>query len=218
MLKPVVAAGFLALNFYVYHFFATDEVRPPRESFASFPLTLGDWRCAARERMDRAVERNLGVSDYLICTYLRNGSAVGVYVGYHASQVRKKGGGGQATVIHPPKHCLPGSGWDIIGAGKVQIDTPGLPVRPATVNRLTVAKGDYRQLVYYWYQSRGRVIADDWEKIVDLFWDRATQRRTDGSLVRFTIPLRAGQEQRAERDFRELASLLLPRLPDFVPE
>lgn len=217
MLKLLAGLGFLGLNFYIYHFFATAEVIPPRQNLSHFPLVLGDWRCAEREDMGDDIERNLGVTDYLLCTYARNGEAVGVYVGYHESQVRRGGGGGE-TVIHPPKHCLPGSGWDIIGAEQVALDVPGLPERPATVNRLVIAKGEYRQLVYYWYQSRGRVIADDWKKIVNLFWDRASRQRTDGSLVRFTIPMVQGREAEAEQAFRELATLLLPELPAYVPE
>lgn len=218
MMRASVVVAFLALNFYVYHFFATQEVVPPRESFSSFPLGVGGWRCAAPQKMDRAVERNLGVTDYLLCTYAKNGSGVGFYVGYHESQVRRQGGGGGEHVIHPPKHCLPGSGWSIIAFEKIPLEVEGLPERPAQVNRVMIAKGEMRQLVYYWYQSRGRVIADDWKKIVSLFWDRAQRQRTDGSLVRFTIPVAPGEEARAEREFRELAELLLPKLPDYVPE
>ncbi len=57
------------------------------------------------------------------------------------------------------------------------------------MNRLVIAKGNQRQLTYYWYQSRGRVIAEDYMKMVHLFWDRATKSRTDGSLVRLTVEM-----------------------------
>lgn len=217
-MKIAVAALFLALNFYTYHFFATAEVIPPRDHFSEFPMQLGEWRCAGREKMDPSVENNLGVTDYLLCTYAKGEDAVGVYVGYHESQVRRQGGGGRETVIHPPKHCLPGSGWDIVGLEKATLDIEGLPVRPATVNRLVIAKGEQRQLVYYWYQSRGRVIADDWKKIVNLFWDRASRERTDGALVRLTVPIVPGRERHAHAAFQELSALLLPRLPRYLPE
>ncbi len=220
MTKASVALVFLALNFYTYHFLATEEVVPARASFAGVPLELGPWRCAERERLDPAVERNLGATDYLICDYEKDEprTRVGVYVGYHATQVRREGGGSAENSIHPPKHCLPGSGWDIIGASKVPLDLPGLPQGPAFVNRLVIARGDLRQLVYYWYQSRGRVIADDWLKIVDLFLDRARRGRTDGSLVRFTTPILRDDEAGAEASFLELAGLVVPRLPEYVPE
>ena len=219
MMRTTAAFLFLALNFYVYHFFATTEVLPARTPLTRFPLALGDWRCLGRESMGPEVERNLGVTDYLVCTYEKPGTPdmVGVYLGYHATQVRKEGGGSNENMIHPPAHCLPGSGWDIIASRKVELDLPGLPVHPAYVNRLIIAKGDARQLVYYWYQERGRVIADDWRKIVDLFWDRATRRRSDGSLIRFTVPLLQGDEARAERTLQDLARQVVAKLPSYVP-
>jgi len=216
-----LAAGllFLGLNFYTYYYLATGEIHPDRTTLELFPNQLGDWVCPAREHMGPDIERNLGVTDYVICLFERpsDRAVVSVYVGYHASQVRKEGGGSNENMIHPPAHCLPGSGWDIIASRKVELDLPGLPVHPAYVNRLIIAKGDARQLVYYWYQERGRVIADDWRKIVDLFWDRATRRRSDGSLIRFTVPLLQGDEARAERTLQDLARQVVAKLPSYVP-
>ena len=218
MSKLAVAAAFLALQIYVYKFFAEEEVYPPRRTFAEFPLKLGDWQCPKRDTMTDDVLQNLGVTDYLICDFGRSNpiERVGVYVGYHASQVRHEGGGAAGGAIHPPKHCLPGSGWDIIASDRVMIDLPGLPTK-APVNRLVIAKGDARQLVYYWYQERGRVIADDWMKIVWLFWDRARLHRTDGSLVRFTIPMSRDDDASADAIFREIAPLVTAQIPAFVP-
>jgi EpsI family protein len=141
---------------------------------------------------------------------------VGVYLGYHQSQVRHEGGGSGGAQIHPPKHCLPGSGWDIIASEQVPLQLPGLPP-DAVGNRLVIAKGDARQLVYYWYLERGRVIADDWMKIVWLFWDRARLSRTDGSLIRFTMPIGQNGTATAEEAFRALAPLITARLSDYVP-
>ena len=220
MIKLAVAAVFLALQVYIYNYFATEEVRPQRQSFAAFPMQLGDWRCPRKDQMTDDILGNLGVTDYLICDFERATSPaarVGVYVGYHESQVRKEGGGSGGGQIHPPSHCLPGSGWDIIASSKERVELPGLPGGSAEVNRLVIAKGDARQLVYYWYQERGRVIADDWMKIVWLFWDRARTQRTDGSLVRFTIPMARDGDESAEQLFRDLAPLVTTQLPQYSP-
>lgn len=220
MTKLAVAVGFLALNFYTYHFLAEAAVIPRRTEFSEFPMELGDWTCTQSEKMTREVERNLGVTDYLICQYERPHppAAIGMYVGYHENQVREEGGGSKENAIHPPAHCLPGSGWDIIASEKVDLDIPGLPQSPASVNRLTIAKGNLRHLVYYWYQSRGRVIADDWKKILYVGFDHATKRRTDGSLVRFTVPLIPGGAPHAEAAFRDFAPRVIAHLADYVPE
>jgi EpsI family protein len=219
MTKLAVVAAFLALQVYVYNYFATEEVHPQRKPFAEFPQQLADWSCAQKEEMTDDVLANLGVTDYLICDYGRSDqpAQIGVYVGYHESQVRHEGGGAGGGAIHPPKHCLPGSGWDIIASDKVRLDLPGLPAGGADVNRLVIAKGDARQLVYYWYQERGRVIADDWMKIVWLFWDRARLQRTDGSLVRFTVPMKRDGDAAAEKLFLELAPLVTAELPSYSP-
>jgi EpsI family protein len=216
MTKLAAALAFLALNFYVYHYFAHDAVIPARESFESFPLELGDWRCDEKQEIDAKTLANLGATDYMICDYVKPDlGLVGLYVGYHATQVREEGGGAGENSIHPPAHCLPGSGWDIIDARSVPLDLPGLP--NSTVKRLVIAKGKERQLVYYWYQSQGRVIAEDWQKILYVGLDRATKGRTDGSLVRFTIPILRNDDERAERAFRELAPRVIERLTPYVP-
>lgn len=218
-MKFAAALVFLALNFYIYHYVATQDVRPARKSLTGFPLQLADWRCQNPEVLDPDIERNLGVSDYLVCVFQRaDGAEVAAYVGYHAAQVRREGGGSKENMIHPPAHCLPGSGWDIIDSRRVVLDLDGLPGGPVAVNRLVIAKGEARQLVFYWYQERGRVIARDWEKIVDLFWDRATLSRTDGALVRFSAPIPArGDAEGAEQKLLDLARHIVSKLPAYVP-
>ena len=221
MIKPLVVFAFLAANLYVYQWFARAHVIPPRADFASFPMEFpGGWRRDQREFMDEKTLENLGASDYFICDYRNpdHPTSVGVYVGYHETQVREEGGGAGENSIHPPKHCLPGSGWDIIGHKVVEVDLPGLPQRPARVNRLLIAKGEARQLVYYWYQTQGRVIAEDWRKIMYLSWDRARRQRTDGALVRFTTPVDPKQEQAADERVLSLAGVMLPLLPAYVPD
>jgi EpsI family protein len=218
--KTFVAVAFVVLNFYSYNYLASNRVYPERKSFASFPLELGEWTCYTPQEISDKIQRNLGVTDYLSCRFTRPQDPVGVdvYVGYHASQVREEGGGAGENAIHPPAHCLPGSGWDIIGNRRVPIAAPGSPEPNAKVKQLIIAKGNARQLVYYWYQSRGRVISEDWQKIVYVGLDRALLGRTDGSLVRFTVPIIGNDEAAAEAAFRDLAPGILALLPDYVPE
>jgi len=51
-----------------------------------------------------------------------------------------------------------------------------------------------------------------------MFLDRTLRARTDGSLVRFTVPIQFDQtEEAAEASFKELAALVSPLLPAYVP-
>jgi EpsI family protein len=218
--KTLVAVAFVVLNFYTYNYLATNPVYPERMSFDSFPLELDEWSCYEPQEISDEVLQNLGVTDYLVCRFTRPQDPIGVdvYIGYHASQVREEGGGSGENSIHPPAHCLPGSGWDIIDSRSVPIAAAGVPQPEATVKRMIIAKGNARQLVYYWYQSRGRVISEDWQKIVYVGLDRALRSRTDGSLIRFTVPIIGNDEAAAEAAFRDLAPRILALLPDYVPE
>jgi len=221
MIKLAVALAFLGLNFYTYNFLARESELPERQAFAEFPMEVdGGWVCNERGEIDVLTRANLGVTDYLLCNFVRaeTRELVSLYVGYHESQVREEGGGSRENSIHPPAHCLPGSGWNIIKNETVPLGIEGIPPG-SRVRRLVVVKGDNRQLVYYWYHSRGRVIAEDWRKILYVGWDRATRGRTDGSLVRFTVPIarRGDGEEKAEASFREVAPILLQRLPEYVP-
>jgi EpsI family protein len=218
MSKVVAAVAFLALNFYVYHYMARHSVVPPRDNFASFPLTIDDWRCDHNEPLDPAIKENLGATDTLICQFVRADRTlgIGVYVGYHATQIREEGGGAGENSIHPPAHCLPGSGWDIIDSHNVSLSFPGLTNPRSRAKRLIIAKGTQRQLVYYWYQMQGRFVSDDWRKILYLGYDRAVSGRTDGALVRFTMPIRengAGDES----SLIALATRVALLLPRYVP-
>lgn len=213
MTKFIVALLFVALNLYTYRFFAQNEVFPDRALFSDFPLEVGTWKCSLAEEMSDETLTKLDVTDYLLCNYTNpdEDQLANVYVGYHASQTRDTGG--HDNIIHPPEHCLPGSGWDIIQSDVVPLDI-GIG---GEAKRLVIAKGNLRNLVYFWYQSRGRVVARDHEKVLYMFLDRALSGRTDGSLVRFTIPIVHGDEEGAESAFRSIAQQITPILPEYVP-
>ena len=213
MPRFLIALILVGLNFYTFQFFARDEVLPDRIEFVNFPLDLGEWNCSAIQEMTKSTLIKLDVTDYLLCDF-RNAqetSIANVYVGYHSSQTRDTGG--NDNIIHPPEHCLPGSGWDIIQSEVVPLDV-GVK---GEAKRMIIAKGNMRNLVYFWYQSRGRVLARDHEKVMYMFLDRALSGRTDGSLVRFTVPIIHGNEAQAESTFESIAQQITPLLTDFVP-
>jgi EpsI family protein len=214
MFKILAAFVILGLNTYVYWYMGSEEVIPLRVQFTEFPDQLGNWRCTNRETMDDATLKVLMVTDYISCVFSdpERQAFTHLYVGYHERQTRDRSSG-KATAIHPPEHCLPGSGWDIIDSRIVPIDVgPG-----GEAKRFVIAKGNQRSLVYFWYHSRGHVIARNHEKIMWMFLDRARYGRTDGSLVRFTIPILNGDTETAEAQFQEMANMVSPLLSDYVP-
>jgi EpsI family protein len=214
MFKFLAAFTILSLNMYVYWYMGSEEVIPPRSPFAEFPNRLGDWHCDQRDSIDDKTLSNLMVTDYISCVFnnLEHQTFTHLYIGYHERQTRDRESG-KATAIHPPEHCLPGSGWDIIDSQIVPIDVGS----SGEAKRFVIAKGNQRALVYFWYHSRGHVIARNYQKIMWMFLDRARHGRTDGSLVRFTVPIVHGDIEAAEANFQEMASMVTPLLSSYVP-
>ena len=101
-------------------------------------------------------------------------------MGYYDYQV-------QGKTIHSPRNCLPGAGWEVLQGGTTPVDVAG--GRRYQVNRFLLANGRAKALVYYWYQGRGRVEANEYRVKWNLLRDAAISGRTEESLVRIVLPL-----------------------------
>lgn len=123
--------------------------------------------------------RAAGVSDYLFRWFAGPVAPFDIYVGYYDQQT-------QGKTIHSPKNCLPGSGWEALQQTTVTIPTAS---GPQTVNRYLLQNGDRRALVFYWYQGRGRVAANEYQVKWELLRDAALRGRTEEALVRVVLYL-----------------------------
>jgi EpsI family protein len=97
-------------------------------------------------------------------------------------------------------------------------DNPTGP--PHTVNRVVIQKGLEKQLVLYWYQSHGRVVASEYWGRFYLMADAMRLNRTDGSIIRVIAPVIGNApdaEALAERRAIEFTDLLLPSLERYLP-
>jgi EpsI family protein len=78
--------------------------------------------------------------------------------------------------------------------------------------------GNQRQLVYYWFQQRGRVVTNEFAVKWYLFWDALRLHRTDGALVRIIAALPPGSDDaEADRKLADFASRIAPELQRFIP-
>ena len=191
------------------------EETPLRMALALFPMQVGDWRGVQRPPFTDRVLEVLGLDDYLTRYYYVDSKyPVDLYIGYWKSQE-------QGGAIHSPQNCLPGAGWSAVSQRSLSFPdsrNPGAP--PLTVNRYVIQKGLDRQLVLYWYQSRGRVVGSEYWSKIYLVLDAARYNRTDAALVRLVVPFSAaepGSEARAEQQAVTFATAILPVLTDYLP-
>ena len=185
-----------------------------RLTFSQFPRQIGPW---ANVKDDAAFDDRtlalLGVDDYVSRIYFTSSRAgIGLYIGYYGSQQR----GG---AIHSPQNCLPGAGWEPVSSTMLSIPAPHAGQPEMTVNRYVIQKGLDRQLVLYWYQSHGRVVASEYWSKFFLVSDAIRLGRTDAALVRIVTPIGRGEgsEERAEQTAIAFLRSASPLLNDYLP-
>jgi len=101
---------------------------------------------------------------------------------------------------HPLSEGLPsGGGWRIQSLAQTTVDGVEVGGQPLRVNRALIQSDDQRQLVYYWFLQRGRVVTNEYLVKWYLFVDSVTRHRSDGALVPACDSDFAGREPAASR-------------------
>jgi EpsI family protein len=177
--------------------------RPLRE----FPSAIGFSQSEDRP-FEKQVVLAIGADDYINRVYVGKNPPIELYIGYYRDQRA-------GERIHSPKNCLPGSGWQALHSTSVQIGSvDGVPV---LVNGYLVAQGATRDMVLYWYQSHGRVVASEyWAK----FWlvaDALKHKPADGSMIRIWTTAADGETHARARAV-EFARSVYPQVAEFLPD
>lgn len=205
LLAGTLLAGGLLINWLEHR----GEARPARQPLAQLPTELGGWRQQGGPiRFSAATESVLRTSDYVMREYVREGRSANLYVGYYASQRT-------GATYHSPRNCLPGSGWEMRDPAPVRIETSAGRVFEA--NRYIVVNGDYRAVMLYWYQGRGRFTASEYLDKIYTVSDSIFRRRSDGALVRIMTPA-GDDEAAATKAAVDLAARTADALSGPVPE
>jgi EpsI family protein len=175
---------------------------PDRLEFSIFPNTIAGWT-GRPVKIRNTTLRQLRLTDHLSRRYRRGEEQVHIYVGFHGSQQR-------GAIIHSPAHCLPANGWYIVDERLVPM--PGRE-DGTLINRMEVAFGEQRKVVYYWYQGRGRILSDSLVSALYRSVDVALLNRSDEALIRFHTNASREDEESMSGFIAEVA----PRLEPFLP-
>jgi exosortase D (VPLPA-CTERM-specific) len=185
---------------------------PPRKSLTEFPSALNGW-IGRSDSLDEGVLNALDFPDYYIGDFTGpNGETVNFYAAYYASQAA-------GDSAHSPRSCIPGGGWKIAQRERLTIAEASVGDEPLAVNRMHIQRGDERQLVYYWFQQRGRVLTNEYAVKWYLFWDAMTRNRTDGALVRLTTRIEPWETWAdGDRRLKALLPKVTAELAWYVPD
>jgi EpsI family protein len=202
-----ISSAILLIAFALLHSVTRGESTVSRRPLSDFPQSISGWTSQDQPLEPRIIQA-VSVTDYTNRVYFDSShDPIQLYIGFYASQRA-------GDTVHSPKNCLPGSGWDPVRFNYVTIplDTD----RQVVVNETVVQKGLDKQLVFYWYQGRGRVVASEYSAKFWMVADAISRNRTDGALVRVVTPIDNG-EANARARLLHFTQLLFPQLDQFLP-
>jgi EpsI family protein len=184
------------------------EVIPESRPLAGVPVDLGTWHLKQEGVVEQEVLDVLKADDLLNRVYGSGPRQAALFVAAFRTQRTGK-------TPHSPKNCLPGSGWEPLASAETSIDVG--QAAPIVVNRYIISHGDDRALVLYWYQSRDRVVANEYKA---KFWavaDAIRLNRTDTALVRVLVPVVDRDEDSAANTAVEFVRAFFGTLRQYLP-
>jgi EpsI family protein len=173
----------------------------------TLPYHVGTWSGRDADPIDDESLRILAADEYLNRNYAGDAAIapVNLYVAYYARQR-------PGVSIHSPLHCLPGTGWEPLEVGTIDVALPGGAF--GRMRRMLVRKNRDRALVLYSYAIHGRMLASEIASKAWLLHDSVRLGRSDAALVRIVVPIAPdGDVAAAEQRALAFARDLLPSLP-----
>ena len=192
---------------------ARDLVTVERDGFALFPRQIAGWSGSVFP-LEPDVARVLDATDYINATYAKPGEAgaVNFFAAWYADQTDGSG-------IHSPEVCLPVGGWEVFSIDPTPVTIEDTVYGTFTLNRAIIEKGLNRQLVYYWFEQRGKRMTNDFLVKLDVVKDGFQKGRKDGAMVRFLTSIERGEtEAEADARLQRFMKEALSRLPRYIPE
>lgn len=190
------------------------EATPLAAPLVGFPQNAGGWHMLQDGEIDKDTRDVLKADDYLSRGYMGSKGGANLFIAYFRTQRQ-----GQSP--HSPKNCLPGSGWEQIESGRIDVPIENRAAAPngfIHVNQYVVEKGQSQAVVYYWYESQGRVIADEFAAKFFLVSDSIRHHRSDTALVRVWVPVVNGETQLAEKTGTAFVQAFYPVVKGYLPQ
>ena len=183
-----------------------------RDPFIFFPKRIEAWN-GFTSALEPGVEETLGADDYLNAFYRspEEEAYVSLFSAFYIDQTDGSG-------IHSPEICLPVGGWEIFSLEDYEVDFTDVGYGKFLVNRAVIQKGEDMQLVYYWFEQRGKRLQNDVNVKLTVMRDVLLTGRADGALVRYVTPVNSGESQEmADARLQRFMRLSLDQMPRFVP-
>ena len=207
--RLIVSCLVLLGTFLFLHQRSSEDAVSVAKPLKDLPGSIGEWHARESSPFDDATLKILKLNDYAMVRYADpQNRSLWLYVGYWGSQ--RKG-----AQIHSPKNCLPGGGWEPLESTTLTIPLSA-PGSAMTVNSYLLQKGNNKELVLYWYQSRDTVTAGEIPARIQMVKNSILSNRSDGAIVRVSSPVYGSVAETTQLlvgYIRQLNSVLVQYLP-----
>jgi EpsI family protein len=173
----------------------SDQLSQPLESI---PTEFAGWKVVQSQTLSDHVLSVLLPTSYISRTYEKSGRQLDLFVSYYAQQRAGES-------MHSPKNCLPASGWEIWRYDSALLPVDGTQFK---VNKYFIENNGRRSIVYYWYQSKERIVASEYVGKILLLRDALLDGHTAGSIVRVIVSDVPGAAEEAAA----FSSALIPQV------
>lgn len=184
-----------------------DLVVPLAKPFGDFPVAHNEWRMVGQSTLSENVMKVLMPSEYLSRRYAdENGAIVDMYLSFFD-------GGPDSGRIHSPKHCVAGAGWTELSSLRTVMNLGGENVN---LVKSIYAKGAIREVIYYWFDMRGKTMSDEYSLKLTEITGSMFHRRRDQSFMRISV--QSGDEtESAEQLIETFLRDFYPVIRDYLP-
>jgi EpsI family protein len=200
---------FLVLQAAVMYSSMRPENVPPGRPLAGFPAEIGGWRVNQEGVIDQETRDALKADDLLSREYgSPAGARASLFIAAFLSQ-RYRQNSALAQELPAGQRLFTAFGRRI----SIDLGVAGTK----SVNRFVVSRGESRSVVMYWYQSRDRVVASEFQAKFWVMADSVRLNRTDSALVRVVVPIINRDEDAATRTAVEFIKAFYPSVRQFLP-
>jgi len=202
----IISLLLAALIAYTYALRYRDLESPPVPPLDFIPTEIGTFM-GANETEDPEALRVLGADATLFRTYRSDtGRVAWLFIGYFGTQHEN-------SQIHSPKHCYPGSGWNVLeeGTTRIALGDGEIPART-----LVISDGVRSHHILYWFSSADGIITNEFALKWNQMKNSLLARPRATAFVRFSMDATGRAESASRNDLARFAGALAPHIEEML--
>ena len=194
--------GFLSWKVCLKNYRMSDTV-----SIHLFPSLIGNWRSEEIPVSDD--DKKLLETENVFVRRYTNPAGEEVFLFAVYSQNNRK-------VSHPPEICYTGAGATILDSVPDAFYAPGNGLK-INVRRLTVEKGDVKQIFVYWFKVGDTFTSSYWKQQALIAYKSLIGKPASSALIRISATVLHEDAETATKLIKQFGQQIIPHLQQYLP-